>query len=889
MEKVVMNNHVYKGEKTKEISFPLGGIGTGCIGLAGNGRLIDWEIFGRPNKRSSNLYSHFSVKAEVDGQVIDARILNSDFQPPYMGVPVRDGALHSGYGFGPEDTTMAGLPHFKESIFTGEFPFAYMDFIDETFPAKVKLTAFNPFIPLNDKDSSIPGALFEVELMNTLDCEVEYSVLLSLTNPHKSKSIDNIYNQEERIHFIKQTSLTYDCNDVEFGDLSIATDAAEVSCQEYWYRGGWQDSIEMYMRDLNSPGRLQNRTYIGIKKEDNEKNDTSTLAAHMKVKAGEKKKVRFVITWNFPNMCNHWNPEMCECDTGQCDNEIKTVWQNYYATLFKDSTKSASYLLNNWKRLYDETQLFKNALFSSTLPPKAIEAISANLSVLKSPTCLRLTDGSFYGFEGCIEDVGCCEGSCTHVWNYQYALPFLFPKLERSMRDLDFKYNQRDKGNMAFRLQLPLGRKNGMRACVDGQMGGVIKAYRDWKICGDDDWLMSNWEAIKNSIEFAWSEDNEDRWDPMKTGVISGRQHHTLDMELFGPSAWLNGFYLAALKAGAEIADHFDEKTLAKEYREIFLKGKKWTDENLFNGDYFVQRIELEDETLLDHYDEMTKKAYWNDEAVEIKYQIKDGCVIDQVIGQWHANLCGLGEIFDKKKTKTALGSLYKNNYVESMRHQINPWRLYALNDESGLIICSWPDGRGKPAIPLTYNTETMTGFEYQAASHMIQEGLLDEGISIIEAIRDRYDGEKRNPWNEIECGSNYARSMASYALLNTFSGFEFDMVKGMIGFNPIELELTDRKYSQFFWSLDSGWGIVEVRDNQVILKLLYGSLSFKMIHLPFLNEAELVSVKLGEDDQLFTYENGAINFKEELIIEANDYDQAVEEMTVLFKKSLGK
>lgn len=870
MEKVVMSNYVYEGKKTKEISFPLGGIGTGCIGLSGNGRLIDWEIFNKPNKRSSNLYSHFAVKAEVDGQVIDAKILNSDLQPPYIGGPVRGGALHSGYGFGPEDTTMSGLPHFKESIFTGEFPFAQMDFIDETFPAKVKMTAFNPFIPLNDKDSSIPGALFEIELENTLDCEVEYSLLLSLTNPHKSKSIDNLYNQDESIHYIKQSSRTYDCNDVAFGDISIATDAAEVSYQEYWYRGGWKDPIEMYMRDLSNPGRLQNRSYIGTMKEADEKNDTSTLAAHIKVKAGEKKNVRFVITWNFPNMYNHWNPEICKCGTGQCDNELKTTWQNYYATLYEDSTKSASYLLNNWNRLYDETQLFKNALFSSTLPSKAIEAISANLSVLKSPTCLRLTDGSFYGFEGCIEDVGCCEGSCTHVWNYQYALPFLFPKLERSMRDLDFKYNQRGKGNMSFRLQLPLGRKNSMRACVDGQMGGVIKAYRDWKISGDDEWLMSNWEAIKNSIEFAWSEDNEDRWDPMKTGVISGRQHHTLDMELFGPSAWLNGFYLAALKAGAEMADHFGEKNRAKEYRNIFQKGKKWTDENLFNGDFFVQHIDLEDQTLLDQYDAMTKTTYWNEEAGEIKYQIKEGCVIDQVIGQWHANLCGLGEIFDKKKTKTALGSLYKNNYVESMRHQINTWRLYALNDESGLIMCSWPDRIDKPAIPLTYNTETMTGFEYQAASHMIQEGLVDEGLTIIEAIRNRYDGEKRNPWNEIECGSNYARSMASYALLNTYSGFMFDMTRGIIGFNPVGHETTDIKNYQFFWSLDSGWGTVKVRDGRVVLKVLYGSLRIQTIDLPFLNGAKVVTVKLGEDYQLFSFKNGTINLKKELLIEVN-------------------
>jgi len=118
-------------------------------------------------------------------------------------------------------------------------------------------------------------------------------------------------------------------------------------------------------------------------------------------------------------------------------------------------------------------------------------------------------------------------------------------------------------------------------------------------------------------------------------------------------------------------------------------------------------------------------------------------------------------------------------------------------------------EGKYKPVIPITYAGETMNGFEYQAAIHMIQEGMVEEGMEIVEAIRERYDGEKRNPWNEFECGSNYARSMASYALLNAFSGFEYNMVEGMIGFNPIEI-----KNGEFtcFWSLEPAWGLVEIR-----------------------------------------------------------------------------
>ena len=375
----------------------------------------------------------------------------------------------------------------------------------------------------------------------------------------------------------------------------------------------------------------------------------------------------------------------------------------------------------------------------------------------------------------------------THVWNYAQALPFLFPKLERSMREADYKCNLLPSGGMPFRIQLPLGTlhepANAHRPCADGQFGGVMKVYRDWKICGDTEWVRSLWHAVKASIEFAWNPQNPDRWDPGKTGVLHGRQHHTLDMELFGPNAWLTGFYLGALKAGAEMADALGEPETASEYRAIFARGKAWMDKNLFNGEYYDQKLKLNDKALLESFDAM---SYWSEEHQEIKYQIGEGCGIDQVLAQWHANLYGLGEIFDPKQTKSALQALFKHNFKPSMRNFYNPWRVFCINDEGGIVIADWPEGKIKPMIPVCYAQETMNGFEYSAAVLMIQNGMIEEGMAVVVALRDRYDGEKRNPWNEFECGSSYARSMASYALLNAFSGFEFDMRQGYIGFQQI-------------------------------------------------------------------------------------------------------
>jgi hypothetical protein len=429
-------------------------------------------------------------------------------------------------------------------------------------------------------------------------------------------------------------------------------------------------------------------------------------------------------------------------------------------------------------------------------------------------------------------DKGSCEGSCTHVWNYAYALPFLFPALERSMREADYRYNLREDGGMPFRLQLPLGSgRSAFRPCVDGQMGGLIKVYREWKISGDTPWLRRLWPSVKKSLEFAWSPLNKDRWDIEKSGVIRGRQHHTLDMELFGPNAWLQGFYLAALKAASEMAEALGDGD-GPIYRDLFEKGKAWADKNLFNGEYYIQRIDLKDKSLLESFEDNATltgasvlDAYWNGEAAEIKYQIAEGCGIDQAVAQWHAKLCGLGEIFDRAQVRKALASIYKYNYKPSLRFHFNPCRIYGLNDEAGTVICEWPEGIRKPVVPVPYAEECMHGFEYQAAIHMIQEGMEKEGMDMVKAVRDRYSGENRNPWNEMECGSDYARSMASWALIPAYSGFSCDMTRQEIGFAPI-------RNGAYFWSLDKAWGTFKQDGAEASLQVLYGILEIRRLTL---------------------------------------------------------
>ncbi len=855
----------YSGRKTQTISFPLGGIGTGSIGLGGNGRLVDWEIQNHPNKFSLNGFSHFAIKAESEGEVLDARVMHSDQLPPYVDP--------SGNGNGIGRDTMAGFPHFKDAVFDGEYPFAALRFKDKSFPGRVTLHAFNPLIPLNDYDSSIPAAFFEVEICNTYEVAVDYTVALSVCNPLPKNNVNSSVDDKE-LTLLKLGSSKFTPDAPEYGDLTIGTDDASGNIQHYWSRTG---HVALFWRQFIQPDELVARNYDPYPADaDVPGGDTGVVSGMVSLNPGETRRIKFVIAWSFPNHVNFWNPKKCSGSDCCCSNQSEqqmNMWTNWYATQWKDSVETAKYCLSEWDRLRAETEAYHDALFSSTLPEPMLDAISANVSILKSATCLRLTDGSFYGFEGCCQRIGCCEGSCTHVWNYAYALPFLFPKLERSFRELEYTYNLREDGHMSFRIMLPLGRDAMVyHACADGQFGGVIKVFREWKISGDTEWLRQWWPKVKLSLEWAWSDSNEDKWDADKDGVLEGRQHHTLDTELFGANSYLTGFYLAALKAAAEMADAMGEPDSAELYRRLFANGKKTIESTCFNGEYFHQKVDFTDKSILDRYTDAdgvfgsVYDFYWDEETQQIRHQIGEGCHIDQVVAQWHANLCGLGEIFDHELVTKSLAAIYKYNYKPTMRSFYNSWRIYAVNGEAATVICHWPDESKKPYFPLTYAEEAMNGFEYQAGIHMIQEGLGKQGMKVVSAVRDRYDGEKRNPWNEFECGNNYARSMASFALLPTVSGMEFDMVKRYLGFAP---RMWDGNKFMCLWSLDSGWGTVDFVGRNASIQLRGGSLQLNSLKLQPKTPGIPQSVIVGGKGVPFQYAEGILRFPQTVTLEA--------------------
>lgn len=825
----------YTGTQLREIVFPLGGIGTGSIGLSGNGAFVDREIFNRPNKGSVSPYTFFAIRADFpDGRRV-TKVLQGDHLKDFMGKYSK--TTYDGYGNGPDGTTLCGLPHFEKVVFDGTFPMAKLTFTDKNFPAKVILTAFNPLIPLDADNSGLPSAFFDIKIQS-LEENVQYTLVFSMHNPfpkgkNRKVSMDGCTAVQMTHHGVDPS-----CKD--YGDLTIAVAEEDGICQQYWYRGRWTDALTTFWHDLTHD-TLNDRVY-----EEPASSDVCTVGLRRAIAKGSARSFRFLFAWNIPNNYNYWDPVKDE--QGE-----DVLWKNYYATQFADSVATATYCFKNWDALYGKTRRFCAALHGASLDKAVIDAVSSTLSVLKSPTVLRLEDGSFYGWEGLMEEIGSCEGSCNHVWSYVYSLCFLFPELERSLRNTEFKQDLHPTGALDARTALPLGRPNTKQpTCMDGQLATVIKIYRDWKLTGNTQWVQDNWENIQKIMDYAWSEENPNAWDRDKDGVLEGLQHHTLDMELFGPSAWLEGLYLAALRAAGEIAGFLGDVQKQEQYNTLFQKGYAYTKENLFNGRYFIHMIDLEDKSCTERFQ---CPAYWNEENGQLKYQIGEGCQIDQLLGQWHANLCGLGDIFDPDQRKIALKSMLQYNFKPSLRDFANTWRIFALNDESGTVICEYPEDAKKPIIPIPYCQECMTGFEYAFAGLLISEGFIKEGLQVVAAVRNRYDGARRNPWNEMEAGSNYARSMASFALLPIFSGFSYDLPHDHIGFAPI-LEGDFRCP----WFVGTGWGEYAQKENSVKLTVLDGALQISSLTLGGISQ---VSQVLADGKPIaFTFEDHVLRFR---------------------------
>jgi len=791
---------VYSGSHLDRVAFPIGGIGAGMFCLEGTGAL-----------------SHLSVRHHPE--LFNEPVMFAALYLKGKGAKVLEGPVPGWKKFGQHDNARGGeghdygLAHFNKATFFARFPFGEIQLKDQAMPVEVKLTGWSPFIPTDADNSSLPVGALEYQLTNT-SAKTHSGVF--------SYNAENLMVTDEKsanaIHplpggFILSQDGTK-ASPEQQGDFAVFTDEPNTTVDHCWFRGGWWDPLTMCWKKIQQG---DTKVVLPVTKDA----PGASLYVPFTLKPGESKTIKVYFCWYVPySHLRYGVNSHLASDTTVTDRENdqpSKYYMPWYASKFKKIGEVVTYWKTNYNELRRNTKLFTNAFYNSTLPPEVLEAVSANLSILKSPTVMRQYDGRFWGWEGSNDNSGSCAGSCTHVYNYAQALCHLFPAMDRSIIKTELGEGLNAEGHQNYREALPIrpeGHEN-FFAAADGQLGGIMRVYRDWRISGNDAWLNDLYPKIKRSLDYCIR-----TWDPDHRGTLTEPHHNTYDIEFWGADGMCTSIYLGALEAMVQMGTYLHED--AGQYQMLFNKGKKAMESQLYNGEYFVQNIQWKE---LHQSPNAHSEDYGSPEAKALlqtegpKYQYGKGCLSDGVIGSWFARVCGLPEPIDENKVKSHLNAVYKYNFKTDLRDFSNPQRsTFALGNEGGLLLCTWPKG-GALSLPFVYSNEVWTGIEYEVASHLIFEGKVKEGLNILRTTRKRYDGTIRNPFDEYECGHWYMRAMSSYALLEALTGVRYDAVTKTLYVHSQIGDFTS------FLSTDTGFGNVTYKNGKASIKVGYGKI----------------------------------------------------------------
>ncbi len=784
-ERGIPTTYVKSKNELRFIGMPVGGIMTGTLYLGGDGRLWLWDIF-NTNQRGIDPKE---ILWEPLGRKVGSTDGSAYLEPPPSSAKqeIEQGFAIKVTGTGKEYILQLRQADWEEVSFTGQYPLATIEFTDSNLPFSVTMEAFSPFIPLNADDSGLPATVFSITVHNKTKSALDASLVGWLQNACLISQKDKTAFKRRNSRIKNDSLLAVFCETTEGvigSKIKQLPDYGTMCLSLLTGNGvGYTDFDTLDLRSFNF--KQQEAQII----KDKEKLLTGGVLQDLKVLPGKKQTAHFILSWHFPNS----------------DLKVKDAQAgNYYSQKFKDAFAVAQYLAKHFQRLEHDTKLWRDTWNDSTLPHWFLERTFSNTSTLATTTCHRFGTGRFWSWEG----VGCCEGTCTHVWQYAQAVARTFPEVERDTRqrvDLGLAFNEQT-GEIGYRGE-------GTGEAIDGQAGTVLRIYREHQMSKDNSFLKTNWPHIKKAVTFILNHDTNN------DGIIDGAQPNTLDAAWYGEISWISSLCLAAWRAGEEMALAMNDEGFAKICNDRFLRGKKNIEDKLFNGEYFIQVPGKEGKNFLGSY---------------------DTCLIDQVFGQSYAYQVGLGRILDKEKIHSALRALWKYNFMPDVGPYIahhKGGRPYVLSGEGGMLMDTNPrndaDPYGKDITwQAGYFNECMSGFEHQVASHLMAEGMVKESLVLTRSIHDRYRATKRNPYNEIECSDHYARAMSSYGTFITACGFEYNGPNGSIAFAP---KINPDDFKAPFTAAE-GWGTFEQRQNrqrlQAKIHVNHGKLALQKIIL---------------------------------------------------------
>ncbi len=784
-------------------------------------------------------FSHLSLRHKPD-------IFNTPFMFAALSVkgaehgtkllegPIQDwkifGSPNTGNGSG-----VFGVPRFEEAEFTARFPFCDIKLTDADIPLEVNIRGWSPFIPTDADNSSLPVGALEYTFTNTsgktreamFSFNSENIMRIELPSEWGGRYVGNDSIWGMGNGFILDQGCLENHPEYE-GAFAAFTDDPDAIVDHCWFRGGWFDSKTVLWKNMENLTPASNPVTGGA--------DGASFYVPFTLRQGESRTIKVLLSWYVPvsdlrigwkntqkelQQIEEFKSTACTGGSLGCSPDDSPFYQPFYSGWFKNVEEISDYWLKKYDELRSASALFSSAFYVSDLPDEVLEAVAANLTILKSPTVLRQKNGTLWAWEGCHDLGGCCSGTCTHVWNYAQAIPHLFPDLERSIRETEYKMDQNTEGHQTFRSYLPVREPDhNFHAASDGQLGGIMKMHREWKVSGNTEWLRKLWPLVRSSLDYCIS-----TWDPRHTGTLEEPHHNTYDIEFWGPDGMCTSFYLGALAAATKMADALEDQVPL--YAELLDKGIEKMENELYNGEYFIQKVRWKNLAAPNPVEasKISLGGNYSREALGVleregpKYQYGNGCISDGVLGFWLSGMCGVPVDADPEKVVSHLNAVYKYNLKKDLSDHANPQRAgYAYGHEGGLLLCSWPHG-DEPTFPFVYSKEVWTGIEYQVASHLMLNDEIEKGLDIVREVRKRYDGIRRNPFNEYECGHWYARAMASYGLLQGLTGIRYDAVEK-------KMYIDSRSGNDFncFFSCESGFGSVGLKNGEPFAKASMGT-----------------------------------------------------------------
>lgn len=844
------------------IGMPVGGICTGQVYLSGDGRLCYWDVFKAYGGRDDT---------------------GNPWGPHYAEPLVPQPEFEQGFAIlveGESAPRRLDASGFDSVCFRGEYPIGTVDYSDPHTAVSVRLESFSPFIPLDANESGLPATVMSYTLANRGENDLDVQIGGWMDNricPFAAPAAGCRINRTRRDGRVLEVvfdsagvpetsgdgiteglgSMALALIDPQDNDLALAS-LAGTSCAERLF--------------ADQPGSDEARG-------DFESVTPGGVVATRRIAAGQSVTVSFVVSWYFPRYSGGkvflWSLD----HLGDL-----TKMRRFYGARFSDAAAVTRHIASNFEALSTATRAWRDCWYDSTLPVWFLDRTFANTSTLATQTAHRFQDGRFYGWEG----VDSCPGTCQHVWQYAQAMGNVFPELERNLREqVDFGLAWHPDGSVDYRGEAsrpengappPLENPGIGIVAADGLAGTIVRVYREHKQSASADFLTRLWPRVKASVEFMLA------MDPDQDGLLEGPQYNTLDATWFGRISWISSLFLAAVACGKAMAQEMGDADFAALCDARIAAGRENIVRKLFNGRYFEHEADAGHPASMD---------------------MGDCCYIDQVLGQSFAHQIGFERVVPAEASRSALQAIWDFNFAPDVGpyrehfREIEGGRWYAMPGEAGLLMCSWPlsppNREGKVQAELTddemgvgitsegYLNECMTGFEYQAAAHMIAEGLVEQGLSVIKAIDERYDGAKRNPYNEVECGDHYSRAMASFGAYRTLIGFDYHGPKGEIRFAP---RLAAKDFRCAFIAAE-GWGTYsrgphEDGGIQASIALRHGQLVLsKLVFDADVGKLDSIKVVRGQDEIPCTASVEAdglvcVTFHHPIVLEANGVAQLV-------------